>query len=95
MKIVGLADGRPTTVDGQYLVECDVDDRDGRGSVFATDDKAKAKRFDGIGHALDYWRRTSHVVPLRPDGEPNRPLTAYTIELENDRDRVRIVKEDQ
>lgn len=81
MLINGLADGRPSVVDGQYLVECDVDARDGRGAVLATEDPAKARRFADVGEAMDYWRRVSTVLPLRPDGKPNRPLTAYTVEI--------------
>lgn len=82
MKIVGLADGWPTTADGRYLRWCDVDARGGQGEVFTTSDKNEAMEFKSTWELLEYWRRQSTVTPLRPDRKPNRPLTAYTIEAE-------------
>jgi hypothetical protein len=82
MRIVGLADGRPTEDAGRYLVLCDVDARDGRGEVTTTPNRADARLFATIAQLLAYWRRQSTVQPRRDDGEPNRPLTAYTIETE-------------
>jgi hypothetical protein len=35
-----------------------------------------------MGEWLDLWQRPSTEVPLRPDGRPNRPLTAFTVEFE-------------
>ena len=29
---------------------------------------------------MDCWKTRSLVAPLRDDGKPNRPLTAYSIE---------------
>jgi hypothetical protein len=37
--------------------------------------------FPSKAAALDYYFTTSKTVPRRPDGRPNRPLTAYTIEI--------------
>lgn len=82
MKVVGLADGRMTPVDGTYLVQMDVDARAGRGMVETSLDRTKARQFDSAAAALEYWRRPSTVTPTRPDGKPNRPLTAYTVEVE-------------
>lgn len=79
MSLIGLADGRPSPVDRAYLVRCDVDARNGVGEVIGTDDPDKAMVFDTIIDAMSYYRRESTVVPLRPDGRPNRPLTAFTI----------------
>ena len=39
-------------------------------------------RFVSIAEAMEYWRTVSTTVPFRPDGKPNRPLTAYTVEIE-------------
>jgi hypothetical protein len=82
LRIVSLADGRPSVVDNQWLVSCDVDAREGRGMVIATDDPAKALLFPRPAAALMYWQRQSKHTPLRPDGKPNRPLTAYTVTIE-------------
>jgi len=30
---------------------------------------------------MSYWRRRSTVCPTRPDGKPNRPGTAFTVEI--------------
>jgi hypothetical protein len=82
--IVGGADGRPTPYAGTYLVDCDVDAHDGRGAVLATKDRSRAKVFADAAEAFTYWKRTSRVRPRRPDGKPNRPLTAYHIEILKD-----------
>jgi len=81
IRILGLADGRPLPLDGHYLRSCNVDAHGGRGSVDAVQDPAQALRFRDVLEAMEYWRRQSTVRPLRPDGLPNRPLTAYTIEV--------------
>lgn len=81
MKLHGLADGRATTVDGLYVHHCDVDVNDGRGQIWACGIDG-AMRFADAGEALLYWKRQSSVLPLRPwDGKPNRPMTAWTIEI--------------
>lgn len=81
LRILGLADGRPTPDEERYVVSCDVDAFDGRGLLDTTDDKSRAMAFDSVVEALEYWKRQSTVVPMRPDGKPNRPLTAYHVEL--------------
>jgi len=32
--------------------------------------------------AMIFWGTQSNTVPLRPDGKPNKPLTALSIEVE-------------
>lgn len=83
IQIVGLADGRPSPVDGRWLVSCDVDAMQGRGVVKATRRKERARTFGSNLEAFAYWQRRSTVVPTRPDGKPNRPLTAYTITVDS------------
>jgi len=65
---------------GLFVLDCDVDAHDGRGYADLTDDPTKARRFADAAEAFVFYRRTSTVRPVRPDGKPNRPLTAYTIE---------------
>jgi hypothetical protein len=43
--------------------------------------QSDALRFAHHGLAFEFWRQQSHVQPLRPDGQPNRPLTAYHAEI--------------
>lgn len=66
---------------GQYLREFDPDAHDGRGEAVWTDDISLAKKFDSVGSAMAAWKQQSAVRPVRPDGKPNRPLTAFTVSV--------------
>lgn len=52
------------------------------GKVQWTDQLGLAMRFETPGNALLFWQQVSTRVPVRPDGEPNRPLTAWTVLVE-------------
>jgi hypothetical protein len=41
----------------------------------------RALLFDTVELALETWNRQSRSTPLRPDGQPNRPLTAFTMAI--------------
>jgi hypothetical protein len=75
---VGATDTRMV---GMLVKAHDPNMRDGRGWTEWTDDERFARRFRSPVEALDFWRQQSTVRPLRPDGKPNRPLTAYSIEV--------------
>lgn len=80
MKIVvagGTILDKPT-----YLKSFDVDAHRGRGSAELTEDRSEALKFGDLAAMLEAWRTQSTVRPIREDGKPNRPLTAYTIEGE-------------
>jgi len=79
--IISLADGRPSEYDGQYLHSYDIEGRDGRGNFNVTRFKALALKFPNHAKAFEVWKTQSKTRPLRPDGQPNRPLTAFTIEI--------------
>lgn len=66
---------------GKFVKTYDPDANDGRGLLVGTFDPDEAIRFDGAVAALEFWRQQSTVRPLRPDGKPNRPLTAATVAL--------------
>lgn len=72
-----LGDGR----DGQFLKSVDVNAMEGRGAVVFTDDWSEAMLFDSQAEALMTWRAQSDVTPLRLDGRPNRPLTAFSMSV--------------
>lgn len=79
--------GPPTPYDGLLLAEYDPNrpgtDPDGRpmiAHVVATDDPAKAMRFPSAKEAIECWRQPSGHI--RPDGKPDRPLTAFAMEIE-------------
>ena len=49
------------------------------GAFTATSDITHAKRFNDTDEATGYSQRVSRRTPQRPDGEPNRPLNAFTV----------------
>ena len=79
---MGLAFGDDDRSVGQYLAAFDADAYSGRGLIRWTHDKARAMRFADFEAAAECWKRQSAVRPLRPDGQPNRPLTAYSVTFE-------------
>ena len=67
---------------GPYVKSYNPDAHDGRGEAFFTNRIKMAKKFNSIDEAMEFWNQTSKVRPIRPDGKPNRPLTAYNITFE-------------
>jgi hypothetical protein len=53
------------------------------GTYGVTTDPARALRFANASSALRCWSQTSTRTPVRPDGEPNRPLTKFSVEVQN------------
>lgn len=51
------------------------------GSVEADPDPARAMRFETFAEATELILTQSTVCPLRPDGERNLPLMAFTTEV--------------
>lgn len=51
----------------------------GGGLIVTTADPSQAKAFANVREALEEWRRASVAHPLRSDGHPNRPLSAFTV----------------
>ena len=67
---------RPT-----FLVSFDPDAHGGLGDGVFTSDPVKARLFPSRSAAVAEWRRTSTVRPLRDDGQPNRPLSSFTVSI--------------
>jgi len=66
----------------EYLVDYDVDAMDGFGTATLCPDVDKAMTFPDFASAMTAWKTRSTVQPTRfHDGKPNRPLTAYTVEV--------------
>lgn len=78
----GYASGAPGAPVGRFLESYDVDAHGGRGSATWTDDPAKALGFVSPQAAMECWQQRSRVAPVRADGQPNRPLTAYTVSMQ-------------
>ena len=64
---------------GNYLQDYNPEAHNGRGDATFTPDVAKAMKFDSFYAAMECWSRQSKTLPLRPDGKPNKPLTAFSV----------------
>jgi hypothetical protein len=67
---------------GMYVASGDADAHDGMGSLTGTRDIRKALRFAKASEAFAWYQTQSKVRPLRDDGKPNRPFTAFTVTVE-------------
>lgn len=76
LQCLGFAAGIPCPHIGQYVEGGDHNAMDGRGFFTFTSDPAHAMQFATFADALKFWQQQSKVNPVRPDGKPNRPLTA-------------------
>jgi hypothetical protein len=65
------ADWFPDAHVGQALAFYDPDSYFGAGEF----------RFPSAADAFDEWKRVSTVRPIRHDGKPNRPLSAFTLKV--------------
>ena len=81
LRCLGWANGLACPHEGHYVESGDHDAYNGQGYFTFTPNVNDAKRFPSIGAALDYWRKQSTARPLRPDGKPNRPLSAIHAEI--------------
>jgi len=90
IRIVCLANGvDDPEFSGAYIVSYDPEHHwdggcyDG-GDLQVTRDRAKAGRWD-IETATALWKSgpTCSCHRLRKDGEPNRPLTGFTVEMDS------------
>lgn len=87
IRLVELAAGTPHSMSGQYVVSYDPDyhlpdgSYDG-GALACTPELERATRFE-FAEAVELIRSGPRCLchQLRPDGSPNRPLTAFTVEI--------------
>jgi hypothetical protein len=88
IRVLGLVSGQPTGFDGQYVVEADAC-RDGveprtrqpmTAYLLTTPDIELATKFTTT-EAFELWRSIDKRKPWRPDGKPNRPFTAFSVEF--------------
>lgn len=89
IEIVCLADGQRHPYDGSYVVTYDpsVGSQPGECLLDVTRDPACARAFPTAMEAVAYTRQVDQRQPVRPDGRPNRPLTAFTLSIEPLRER--------
>lgn len=82
MRVLGVASTGVDLSEPPCWVEAyDIEAFGGRGTATLTNDPAKALRFPTAVEAMAAWTAVSRTRPVRGDGKPNRPLTAYTIEV--------------
>lgn len=65
---------------------CEVDFEKGgpdypTGFARSTFDLSEAIKFDTAADAVDFMMTQSKTCPMRPDGEPNRPLRALNLHV--------------
>lgn len=84
IKLLGINNGMKTAFDNEYVMEYDParEGKDPRGfpmicHLVTTPLKSEALDIP-ISEAFELWRKDHG---LRPDGKPNRPLTAFTVEI--------------
>jgi len=76
-----VVDPDPVCV-GKFLESFNVEYAEGRGCAKFTGDVSRAMRFATHADALRTWNTQSRVKPLREDGRPNKPLTAFTMTID-------------
>jgi len=86
IKLVGLVSGDETEFDGQYLVDFDptplIDEKGEEGEFIhldTTEDPGKARVFRTAGEAYNFYIAPSGRI--RSDGELDRPLTSFSVEI--------------
>ena len=85
LRIIGLSTGEPTEFDGMLVAAYDPtwwrpDGSYDGGILEVTDKPDRAMVFPDAVTAIEKWREAYGV---RLDGKPNRPLTAFTVSVEN------------
>lgn len=76
-----LIAGRQDAPAGQYLSSYDPEAHGGCGFATWTPDPAAAMTFEDASAAFEFSQQVPRCRPVRPDGKPNRPLTAFTIAI--------------
>lgn len=81
LDLVGHARRHAPIPVGKWISKADVDAHDGRGMADFSLFPGNALTFESFEEAMKFWSKQSTVKPLRDDGKPNRPLTAFTVEV--------------
>lgn len=91
IRVICMADGEPGAYDGRFLEwynpNLSPDDSVDMGGF--TPDISKAMKFPDAGAALACWNQERVIGSPRFDGRPNKPLTAFTVEVVRVEDAMR------
>jgi hypothetical protein len=84
IKLIGLLNGEPSPYDNLFLVDYDPtpiwDGHQPYIHLELAERREDARQFATLEEAIRFYRMESTAGP-RPDGQPNRPLTAFTVEF--------------
>jgi hypothetical protein len=83
VRIVAPADGSVHRHNGRWVARWNAHTPVGTCAIETTADRTHAKRFKSADDAERQWRTVSNREPVRADGQPNRPLTAFSIDIED------------
>jgi len=84
IRLLRYATGESSRVDGEYVLDYEPASMDesgiyrNDGTLITTPDVLRAKQFETTAEAFLYYAKSNGV---RPDGKPNRPLTAWHVEI--------------
>ncbi len=86
IRIVGTVHGAPTEFADQFVMQYEPMAMDSLGhykggKLICTPDVEQAMKFADAAEAMRCWQRQNG---WRPDGKPNRPMTAFTVEISNE-----------
>jgi hypothetical protein len=86
IRVLGFPNGAPCSIAGEYVQHYNPTVRATSttyptGDLVTTRDIAKAMHFVDVDQARHFWQQP---FGSRPDGELNRPLTTFTVEIVRD-----------
>ena len=65
-----------------WLQSFEPEANEGRGAIHFTLDASEAMEFASVEAATAFINTVPESRPMRDDGEPNRPLTGFTVTVE-------------
>lgn len=72
----------PGLIEAEYLQHYNPSANHGRGDATFTNDQDKAMQFASVFDALQMIMQAPPERPLRADGQPNRPIRAFSLEIQ-------------
>jgi len=90
IRLLRYATGESSRVDGEYVCDYEPASMDEHGiyrkdgTLVTSSDIRCAKKFETTAEAFLYYAKSNGV---RPDGKPNRPLTAWHVEIAPTKER--------